>query len=65
MRRSPQGLLTEIHAPQDLTMMLPSRLGCPMSQKTPNMGNIGLLSITYELFRGSLGYSLDHAHDSN
>ena len=27
---------------QDLTMMLPSRLGCPMSQKTPNMGNIGL-----------------------
>ena len=26
---------------QNLTMMLPSRLGCPMSQKTPNMGNIG------------------------
>ena len=46
-------------------MMPSSRLGCPMSQKTPNMGNIGLLSITYELFRGSLGYSLDHAHDSN
>ena len=23
-------------------MMLPSRLGCPMSQKTPNMGNPGL-----------------------
>ena len=22
-------------------MVLPSRLGCPMSQKTPNMGNIG------------------------
>ena len=22
-------------------MMLPSRLGCPMSQKTPNMGNTG------------------------
>ena len=26
---------------QDLTMMLPSRLGCPMSLKTPNMGNPG------------------------
>ena len=24
-------------------MMLPSRLGCPLSLKTPNMGNIGLL----------------------
>ena len=24
-------------------MMLPSRLGCPMSQKTPNMGNPGLI----------------------
>ena len=22
-------------------MMLPSRLGCPLSQKTPNMGNTG------------------------
>ena len=27
---------------QDLTMMLPSRLGCPLSLKTPNMGNTGL-----------------------
>ena len=24
---------------QDLTMMLPSRLDCPLSLKTPNMGN--------------------------
>ena len=31
---------------QDLTMMLPSRLGCPMSQKTPNMGNTGLIEKT-------------------
>ena len=23
-------------------MMLPSRLGCPLSRKTPNMGNTGL-----------------------
>ena len=28
---------------QDLTMMLPSRLGCPLSLKTPNMGNVGYL----------------------
>ena len=28
---------------QDLTMMLPSRLGCPLSLKTPNMGNPGLI----------------------
>ena len=27
---------------QDLTMMLPSRLGCPLSLKTPNMGNAGV-----------------------
>ena len=27
---------------QDLTMMLPSRLDCPLSLKTPNMGNTGL-----------------------
>ena len=27
---------------QDLTMLPLSRLGCPMSLKTPNMGNIGL-----------------------
>ena len=26
---------------QDLNMMLPSRLGCPLSLKTPNMGNPG------------------------
>ena len=26
---------------QDLNMMLPSLLGCPLSLKTPNMGNIG------------------------
>ena len=26
----------------DLTMMLPSRLGCPLSLKTANMGNPGL-----------------------
>ena len=25
----------------DLTMMLPSRLGCPLSLKIPNMGNTG------------------------
>ena len=25
----------------DLTMLLPSRLGCPLSLKTPNMGNTG------------------------
>ena len=25
----------------DLTMLLPSRLGCPLSRKTPNMGNTG------------------------
>ena len=28
---------------QDLTMMLPSRLGCPLSLKTPNMGNTGYI----------------------
>ena len=27
---------------QHLTMLLPSRLGCPLSLKTPNMGNTGL-----------------------
>ena len=27
---------------QNLTMVLPSRLGCPLSLKTPNMGNTGL-----------------------
>ena len=27
---------------QDLTMMPSSRLGCPLSLKTPNMGNTGL-----------------------
>ena len=46
-------------------MMLPSRLGCPMSQKTPNMGNPGLDeapkvqgdTITIELFwRGVRDY---------
>ena len=26
---------------QDLTMMPPSRLDCPLSLKTPNMGNTG------------------------
>ena len=26
---------------QDLTMMPPSRLGCPLSLKTPDMGNTG------------------------
>ena len=26
-------------------MMLPSRLGCPLSLKTPNMGNTGLLPV--------------------
>ena len=30
---------------QNLTMMLPSRLDCPLSLKTPNMGNPG----SYEL----------------
>ena len=30
---------------QDLTVLLPSRLGCPLSLKTPNMGNVG-----YDLF---------------
>ena len=28
-------------------MMLPSRLGCPLSLKTPNMGNVG----TNQLFK--------------
>ena len=27
---------------QNLTMMLPSRLGCPLSLKTPNMGDTGI-----------------------
>ena len=30
----------------DLTMLLPSRLGCPLSLKTPNMGNTGLHHLT-------------------
>ena len=30
---------------QDLTMMLPSRLGCPLSLKTANMGNPGLYGL--------------------
>ena len=29
---------------QNLTRMLPSRLGCPLSLKTPNMGNTGIYS---------------------
>ena len=28
-------------------MMLPSRLGCPLSLKTPNMGNPGLMERSY------------------
>ena len=31
-----------LRCPCYLTMMLPSRLGCPLSLKTPNMGNPGL-----------------------
>ena len=36
---------------QDLTMMLPSRLDCPLSLKTPNMGNTGLspYNVTYTI----------------
>ena len=37
---------------QDLTMMLPSRLGCPLSLKTPNMGNPGLYDKHYALLFG-------------
>ena len=36
---------------QGLTMMLPSRLDCPLSLKTPNMGNTG----RYREMRGSPG----------
>ena len=28
-------------------MMLPSRLGCPLSLKTPDMGNTGFLTFWY------------------
>ena len=36
---------------QDLTMLLPSRLGCPLSLKTPNMGNPGYdISAAFEAF---------------
>ena len=34
---------------QDLTMMPPSRLGCPLSLKTANMGNPGFSSYAYSL----------------
>ena len=30
-------------------MMLPSRLGCPLSLKTPNMGNTGYNSSALEI----------------
>ena len=37
---------------QDLTMMLPSRLGCPLSLKTPNMGNTGTtMSVSIQYLR--------------
>ena len=29
-------------------MMLPSRLGCPLSLKTPNMGNVGEYTTHHE-----------------
>ena len=35
---------------QDLTMMLPSRLGYPLSLKTPNMGNPGLHVLVISLY---------------
>ena len=35
-------------------MMLPSRLGCPMSQKTPNMGNPGLIVLNAILAIGAI-----------
>ena len=35
------GRVVTYMALQDLTMMLPSRLGCSLSLKTPNMGNPG------------------------
>ena len=38
---SPIGYTGDRLALQDLTMMLPSRLDCPLSLKTPNMGNTG------------------------
>ena len=28
-------------------MMLPSRLGCPLSRKTPNMGNTGWIAYAF------------------
>ena len=41
---------------QDLTMMLPSRLDCPLSLKTPNMGNIGLgLPVVLWVPQGKIG----------
>ena len=36
---------------QDLIMMLPSRLGCPLSLKTPNMGNPGLVRLRFPVRR--------------
>ena len=42
-------------------MMLPSRLGCPMSQKTPNMGNPGYVpspDITVRKCRSAINGSI-------
>ena len=36
---------------QDLIMMLPSRLGCPLSLKTPNKGNPGLVRLRFPVRR--------------
>ena len=39
--RIPYRIDRRLNGLADLTMMLPSRLGCPLSRKTPNMGNTG------------------------
>ena len=47
-------------------MMLPSRLDCPLSLKTPNMGNPGILSYARKGFKffavlGEPPIALDHS----
>ena len=44
---------------QDLTMMLPSRLGCSVSLKTPNMGNTGCIPASIANSLRADGWSLD------
>ena len=40
--RIPYRIARRLTGLADLNMMPPSRLGCPLSLKTPNMGNTGL-----------------------